>query len=254
MEFAQRLLSTRRGSTVLGITAAAVAGILLLVYLSQYKNSLNSSAEPINVLVANSLIQKGTPGDAVGSQGLSRRTRIRKDQVITGAFTDASSLEGKVARSDIFPGQQLTAADFVAASASTISTKLSGDQRAIAIPLDSAHGLIGQIHPGDHVDVLAGFNVQQPTGAVSVIKTLMVNALVLDAPAKSARGIGSGDTNVVVRATSNQSAQIAFAADNGKLWLVQRPSLNAGATKPSLVTAQSLLAGVRPLVVKGAGQ
>ena len=251
MEFAQRLLSTRRGSTVLGIAAAVMAGILLLAYLNQYRNSVRNSAEGASVLVAGSLIEKGTPGDLIGSEKLFTTTKIRKDQIVDGAFTDARSLKGQVARDRIFPNQQLTASDFVAATATTLSTKLTGTQRAIAIPLDTAHGLIGQLQPGDHVDVLAGFDIEGLRGNVPVIKTLIQNALVLKAPAAARRGVGGADATVTIRATAAQVAQVAFAVDNGRIWLVQLPSANAKSTKSLLITTQSLLIGAKPLGAAG---
>jgi Flp pilus assembly protein CpaB len=248
MEFAQRLLGTRRGSTILGIAAAVVAGLLLLVYLSQYRNSVSSGAEPIKVLVAKNLIQKGTSGDVISNQGLYELADIRKDQARNGAYTDVSSLEGRVAKEDVFPGQQLTSGEFGSVSSSTVSTKLTGALRGIAVPVDTSHGMIGQIRTGDHVDVYAGFNVDTTTGTHTVLRTMMQNALVLSAPTSAKTGgVGGSDTSVVIRANSNQAAAIAWAADNGKLWLVLRPSVNATPARPTLVTAQSLLIGVKPL-------
>ncbi len=255
MEFAQRHLSTRRGSTMLGIAAAIVAGILLLVYLNQYRDSVSGSAKPVQVLVAKSLIPKGTPGDVIGSSGLFQVTSIPKGQLRDGALTDASSLHGKVATEDIFPGQQMTTANFVSTSSDTVATKLTGNLRAISVPVDKAHGLIGNIQAGDRVDVFAGFTVDRGgLGSIPVIKTLMQNALVLDAPSSANTGVGGGATTVVLRANAQQAAQLAWAADNGKVWVALRPSINAAATAPSLVTAQTMLLGVKPVAANAAVQ
>jgi Flp pilus assembly protein CpaB len=250
MELAQRLLSTRRGSTILGIGAAVLAGIVLLVYVNQYRDSVTTSAAPVTVIVAKELIHKGTAGDIVGNEKLFQTSSIPKDQLRNGALTDPVALHGRVAANDVFPGQQLTVGDFPVAGANQISTKLTGDLRAVSIPVDSAHGLIGQLGVGDHVDVFAGFNVERGSsfgGNVPVIKLLMPNALVLEVPKKARSGLASTATNVVLRAPAQQAAEMAFAADNGKIWVVLRPSANAKVTKPSLVTAQSLLLGVPPV-------
>jgi hypothetical protein len=77
---------------------------------------------------------------------------------------------------------------------------------------------------------------------------------VLSAPSSAKQGgVGGSDTSVVIRANSNQAAAIAWAADNGKVWLVLRPSVNATPARPTLVTAESLLIGVRPLTAVQAG-
>src|SRR3954465_3025563 len=101
---------------MLGIGAPGLAAIAFLVYRNNCRSSVNSGAQPVSVLVAKSLIQKGTPGNVVGTTGLYELTRIPKKQVKTGAFVDPATLTGKVAATNIFPGEQITAADFVAAN------------------------------------------------------------------------------------------------------------------------------------------
>ena len=102
--------------------------------------------------------------------------------------------------------------------------------------------MVGQISPGDHVDVYVGLNEAGPGGSVPVIKRLIDNALVLGTP-----GAGASGGNIVLRGQGPQAAELAFAADNGKLWLVLRPASGARPVNPGLVTAGRLLLGVRPV-------
>src|ERR1700751_4372271 len=92
-----KLFTTRQGTVLLGVIAAVIAAIALLVYLNHYRSSGNGKTAPIQVLVAKSLIQKGTSGEVVGTNGMYEITSIPKDQVKTGAFVDPASLTGKVA-------------------------------------------------------------------------------------------------------------------------------------------------------------
>jgi hypothetical protein len=46
-----------------------------------------------------------------------------------------------------------------------------------------------------------------------------------------------------------QAAAIAFAADNGKVWLVLRPPTGARPVRPGLVTVGTVLLGVPPVQV-----
>lgn len=243
MELTQRLLSTRRGTMMLGIGAAVIAGILLLVYLNQYRKSVSSSNQAVTVLIAKSLIPKGTPGDVIGSDGLFQTTRILKTQIREGALTDAALLRGKVVADDIYPNQQLTIANLVPSATQSVVSKLSGDWRAIAVPIDSAHGLVGQVETGDHIDIYAGFSTTSGSGGVPTIKTLMTDVLVLRAPSSAAGGAfgaGRSASNIVLRAKPPQAAKLAWAVDNGRLWFVLRPSVNASATKTTTVTATTL--------------
>ena len=239
-----RLLTTRSGTMVLGVAAAVLAAIILLAYLAQYRSSVSSANNPMSVLVAERLIQKGTPGEVVGTERLFTATTVPQAQLLEGAIADPSLLRGRVATADVYPGQQLTAADFTIAATTTVGTRLSRAQRAIALPVDAAHGLIGHVQTGDRIDVYAGFNVSQ----TPVVKMLLSNALVLSAPPAVAGGVGgSGSANIVLRASHQKAAELAFAADNGKLWFALRPATETPATPPSLVTFHTLLFGVKPV-------
>ena len=253
MQYVQKMMSTRGGTIGLGAIAAVLAAFVLLLYLNQYRDSVAADSEPVPVLVAKTLIEKGVPGDVVGVKKLFASDEAPRSQVKDGAITDPSSLRGRIAVNDIYPGQQLTVADF-AGTSDAIGTRLASKQRAISVPLDPARGMVGKVEPGDRVDVFAGFNVVGGASAGQgqpVVKVMMQNALVLDAPDNAAAGIAAGNqtANVVLRVSRDQAAEIAWAVDNGKVWLVLRPRTGAPVTRPGVVTAESLLVGVKPVRV-----
>jgi Flp pilus assembly protein CpaB len=242
MEWVENALSTRRGTLMIGGAAAVLAAIILVVYLKNYRSSVDASNATDAVLVAKNMIQKGAPGNFVAADRQYQVTSIRAKELQTGAISDPGTLRGLVAAHDIYPGQQLTTSDFVAAAPGALQTNLSGDQRAIAIPVDAAHGMSGQLAPGDHVDVYAGLNQSGMIGgARPVIKLLMENALVLRT-ATTGAPVGA----VVLRGRGPQTAALAFAADNGKIWLVLRPASGARPEKVSLMDT-SVLLGLRPV-------
>ena len=238
MEWAENLLSTRRGTLLIGGGAALLAAILLIVYLKNYRSSVNGSNATLSVLVAKNLIQKGAPGNFVASQREFQFASIRKHNLEVGAISDPSALRNLVAAHDIYPGQQLTLSDFTSAPANTIQTQLTGTLRAIQIPFDGPHGMSGQIQPGDHVDVYVFENVQGPGGSQNWLKQLMQNALVL-----RTSSTGAAQGTVDLRANAVQAAELAFAADSGKLWLVLRPASGAAPSQPGLITVERLLLG-----------
>ena len=143
VEIAQNLFTTRRGSLLVGAAAAIVAGVILLVYLHAYRNSLNSSAANVPVLVARNLIPKGTPGDLVGSGHQYQVAQVPKGQLQVGALTDPATLTGRIAVANIYPNQQLTANYFAYATPGSLQTKIAGDDRAISVSIDSQHGMVG---------------------------------------------------------------------------------------------------------------
>ena len=123
------------------------------------------------------------------------------------------------------------------------------------MPFDSAHGLIDGIEPGNRVDVYAGFNVIPlgPDGkpinggqARPMLRLILSDVPVL---AIGETTKGSGTTNVSLGVDDLEAAQLAFASDNGKLWLALRPSAGAKASRPAIVTVETLLLGVPPVQI-----
>jgi Flp pilus assembly protein CpaB len=236
-----KLLNTRRGTIILGIAVAALAAIVLLVYLNQYRNSVNNGNQTVSVLVAKSLIQKGTPGNVVGTTGLYELTNLPKKQVKTGAFVDPATLTGKVAAIDIFPGQQITSADFVVGNAAALTQNLASDQRAVVVPLDSPAEVGGQIGAGDHVDVWVAFNAQ---GANGISRPLVREVL------QDIYVMGTTAGNVTLRTTPKIAGELIYATQNAKIWLALRPAVGSKATKPPEITVGDLL-GVPTIRVGG---
>jgi len=238
-----KLFTTRQGTILLGVAAAVLAAIALLVYLNQYRNSVNAKNAAISVLVAKSLIQKGTPGDVVGTTGLYQVSSIPKDQVKTGAYVDPQTLTGKVATVDIYPGQQLTANDFAAGNGNALTQNLSRTQRAVVVPLDSPAEIGGQLVAGDHVDVWVLINAQTSNG----VSRPLVREVLQDMTVMTA---GANGGNVTIRATPKQAGELIFASQNAKIWLALRPAVGSTTTKPPVVTVNDLL-GLPPLQIGG---
>lgn len=245
-----RLLSTRGGTIILGAIAAGFAALLLIVYLNGYRNSVRAGGEPGSVLVARTLIPKGTSGTVIGTKDLFQTAQVRQADLKEGALADPATIRGRVALTDIYPGQQLTAGDFTVATTEALPTQITGAHRAIAVAIDASHGLIGHLQTGDRVDVYVGLNGQNNGVAQPVLRLLIPNVQVLAVPVAAGGGLGAtAGSNVVLRVKTAEAARVAFAADNGKLWFILRPQSGATATKPDLVTVQRLLLGTPPVNV-----
>jgi Flp pilus assembly protein CpaB len=260
MEFAHKLMSTRGGTIALSGIAAVLAAGIFLVYLKRYRASVNDGNQPMPVLVAKATIEEGTPGSVIGREELFQPTTTPKSEVNEGAITDPGDLSGLVASKDIIPGEQLTIADFKPSPVGAITNKLTAEQRALTLSLDSAHGMVGNVNVGDHVDVFAAFNVKrlQPDGTVdpnaaerSVLKLVVEDVLVLGTPEKTAGGLAAGSqkSDISVRVTDEQAADIAFSQENGKVWVVLRPKTGATRTTPDIVTLETILFDVKPVNV-----
>lgn len=246
-----KLLSTRGGTLSVALVVAVIGAGALLVFLSRYRESVDDESKPVSVLVAKVGIEKGTPGDVIASTQLFETTTLPQSEIREEAITDPSTLRGQVATREIFAGQQLTEAEFVR-KPDPVGGRLSRDQRAIAIPVDKNHGLLEAVDAGDHVDVLAGWNGQNGNGGVqSVLRVLVQDALVLDAPEQatgsSVTSRNNSNQGVIVRVNDKQAGAIAFASEFGKVWLALRPPAGARQSRPYIVTLPDLLRGLPPI-------
>jgi Flp pilus assembly protein CpaB len=225
-----RLLKTRQGTIVIGVAAAVLAAILLLVYLSNYRNSVKGSTEPVTVLVAKRLIPKGTTGTTIATKSLYVVTTIPKGQLKIGAITDPAALTGKVVADDINPSDQLTTAKFTVATVGALASQLSGAWRAVALPtLDAWHGLAPDVQAGDHVDVYA-----QLKGVMGLV---LADVLVLATPTQGTPGSTAPVSgNYILRVSSAKAPKFAYVGQNGSFWLVLRPATGAKATPSFFVT------------------
>ena len=228
-----KLFTTRQGTVLLGVIAAIIAAIALIVYLNNYRSSVTQP--PVPVLVATKTIPKGTSGDVLAkSTSFYEVAKIPHNQVLSGAITDASTLTGKVALADINPNSQLTTDQFGAASG--IQYQLSPTQRAVVVDLGSPQSVGGQIGPGSHVDVWVSSSGQGSNGTTRAIsKLLFQNMYVLNA--------ASGGGNVTLRAeTPTQAGQLIYASSNDQIWLVLRPTIGT-VTKPPVISAGQVTGG-----------
>jgi Flp pilus assembly protein CpaB len=230
----RKLLATRRGTVLVAAACALIAGAILVVAMNRYRSNVDTSGNQTTVLVASGLIQKGTSGDAIAAEQMFKPTSIAAKQVSSGAIADTAQLRGRVAAADINPGQQLTASDFTVNGG--LLSQLAPGQRAITVTVDSARGM---------VDVYADLELANSRNG-NFVRLLLPDTPVLKAPASGGSGgLGGGNpqsqqSNVTLKVAANQAGALAYAADNGKVWLVLRPA-NAGSTATPSISAQSLL-------------
>jgi Flp pilus assembly protein CpaB len=252
MQLATKLVSTRKGTLIAALLIAMLAGASILLYLNSYRSSLEQQGALVTVLVAKETIPKGTAGTVIAAKDLYTVTTIRESQLLEGAMSDPAALREKVANREIFEGAQLTAIDFGAAGDS-LAAQLTDKERVISVPLDSAHGLIDGIEAGHRVDVYAGFNVI-PLGAdgrpISGGQARpMLRRILADVPVVAVGDKAKGTTNVSLGVDDVEAAKVAFASDNGKLWLALRPSAGAKSSTPGIVTIETMLLGVPPVQI-----
>ena len=107
MAFAQKLVSTRRGSLYVALIAALLAFAAITIYLKQYRDSVNSGSTPVTVLVARQAIPKGTPAGVITAKSLYTATTLHQSQLRDGALSDPAKGQGWLS-AQLAPSQPVT--------------------------------------------------------------------------------------------------------------------------------------------------
>jgi Flp pilus assembly protein CpaB len=227
------LLATRRGALTLALVCALAATGILIFAIGKYRHAVSGGTKQDTVLVATSEIPKGTAASLVAAQQLYKVTPVLASQVSAGAIVDAAALTGKIAATNIFPGQQLTSAEFTTGSVG-VAAELSPSERAVAVTPDPAHET-GVLQTGDHVDVYS--SVASPLPVVSL---LVPNAVVLRAPVLTSGASAGG--SVLLGVSMQLAPRVMWAFDNGKIWLELR-GLNSSDPQSTITGLRQTLLG-----------
>ena len=172
-------VSQSRGWTLaLGIAAAALAAILLIAYLVQYRSSVNDSTAPTPVLVAKNLIPKGTSGHRhrreaalPGRDPREGRPQGRRD-LRSGVPERPRRRRGHLSRPADHDGRPECGLDRRDPDAALRKAARCCD------PGIGARGLVGYVASGDRVDI---YYETGSTGG-TVLGLLAPNVLVMRAP------------------------------------------------------------------------
>lgn len=93
------------------VAAAASLLTAALFVIDPYRGDKNGNA-PTPVLLANRFIPKGTPGTLIAVKRMYTHTTFPRNEVEEGALADPNFMNGRVTAVDVYPGKQLTDADF----------------------------------------------------------------------------------------------------------------------------------------------
>lgn len=215
--------------------AAAVVGLVLVVFYMQSFEAEASGGEPVSVLVARQditlgsqldpatmLVERTVPADYVENRHIraAEVDRIRGIRVVSGVRAGESLLWSDLA----------TMSD----SARDLSSLVRNGMRAITIQADQTATFGGLVRPGDRVDLLLTLDRPTPNGAepervtVPLLQSLIVLAagqdtgMIQRASQQQQPGRAQPMQNVTLSATVEQAQMIAFATQRGRLTLVLR--------------------------------
>lgn len=241
-------MTYRVRNLLLAVVLAVVAATLTLMYVTNYKRTVQHSTSMVSVYVASRDVATGTQGSSLVGGSYLRTESVQRRDVVPGALTSPRQVASLIVTDPIYAGEQVTMRHFGALAAEGIRGQLKGAQRAVQVAGDPNQLLAGTVQTGDHVDLVANLHA---TGSMQSNATRIVlrNLTVLSAPdvstAAKFSSSGNGQVSAILQVTDTQVQRLFYVLKNADWTLELRPALGAADSTERVDTADSVLtAGV----------
>lgn len=164
---------------ILAVVTGLIAAGGIYMYLKDLKEAYQISGDFVQVAVARQLI----PAKTQISVQMFELQDLPAKYINEQAAVESKEVLGKVARVDIFPGEQILRNKLAGNkdAADGLPFLLQPGQRAVTIAVNEVSGIAGLVKPGDRVDVMGTFDLQAAVGQekFSITSLLLQNAAVL---------------------------------------------------------------------------
>ena len=240
---------------LLGILAAVMTGR----YLSSLERGVAAEDEPIEVLVAQEDLTRGTSADELVEAGLIVRESIPRRYVADGAVSSIATIEGQVLAESLSRGEQVTQTRFQFASQAGLAFSIPDEYVAVAISNDAVKGVAGLVRPGDHVMAVVTFDPgpdEEPLSQIFIprARVLAVGTAVGVEPgpatAAGERGLagqgtddqqGATPSTITLALSPADVERLVFAEETGNVWLALLGSTDVDIPATPGQTLQSVL-------------
>lgn len=153
-------MNSRKPLVLIGAAIlAAAAVVILFMWSNGLQDRANNNAKMVNVWVVRQQVAKGTYGSK--TQGMIVKDQIPQKFVPSTALKDLTSINSKVAVSDLPVNSVVVDGMFADPATQTVSlsTQLKPihgvDQVAVSISVNNVQGVAGLIVPGDFVNIMS---------------------------------------------------------------------------------------------------
>jgi Flp pilus assembly protein CpaB len=213
---------------------ALIVGVRIHAYTEQARAATEALGAPVPVLVTTARVARGSTLTA----GQVRVTMMPETYTPPGALPSISQAAGRVALTDLAPGEAVTDTRLARVRAGPVASLVPPGLRAFAVPTSLPPATV---RPGDHVDVLATFGSGQP-----YTETVVEGVEVLFVLTESPGGAGGGDglgldleaagvssaTTLILLVAPEQQEELAFARAFASLEVAIAPAETPTESEP----------------------
>lgn len=217
---------------LLAILFGAIAAFGAFQYMRTVEATYQLSGNYTQVATAKQTI----PARATIQGSMLEFVEVPVEYVMPGAILDPADAVGKLARSDIFPGEQVMTQKLMSREDQQggLAVKVAEGKRAVSIPVGYVSALHGLLEVNDLVDVLVTFRYEvetrnPETGSTDEKTYTATSTIIHHVPvlAIDARMVNGGDKpgepeTVTLMVAPEEAQQIALAIQYGSIQLSLR--------------------------------
>jgi len=259
-----------RGLVVaIAIVLAVGAAAAVVLYTQGVKEEAEQGGQLTTVIVATQEIPANQRLDPLIEQGLFAEIDVPQDALVGGAVTTLTQLEGETTTTPILANEQISTSRLSSAEVKLNIVGVSEGHVGLSVELEAPRGGIGNINPGDNVQVFATYQgvtlipgnlrqyLTQPTDTqgrakkdvpdftVTLIPTVRV-LRIQNPEVDSETGRSDSSRIQVTFDLLPQDAQnLVFAQENALIWLGLLPPNEEGTQPPASTVPLELLLGAK---------
>jgi Flp pilus assembly protein CpaB len=220
-------MTYRLRNIFIAVGLALVAMLLTILYVTNYKRSVQKGASSVQVYVAAHDIQAGVQGSDLVKQHALKAETVRRTDVVPGAISAPDQISSLVLSTPLYAGEQVTLRRFSDVAAQGIRSQLKGTMRAVQVAGDPNQLLAGTLQSGDHVDLVANLRLSSQSSAAAT-RIVLRDLTVLQGPTDTAKlSTASSSQSVILAVTDTQVQRLFFVLRNADWTLELRPVVNA---------------------------
>lgn len=209
---------------IAALVVAALGTTLVFFYVDRVDERALRDQEPVNVLVAKTIIKAGTTGAQAEREGAFKLQPIPRTAAIDGYLRDARSIGDLVAVSDIYPGEQIIAPKFAAAG-STGALPIPPGKVGMSFQLGDPQRVAGFVQPGSEIAVFVTIAGALPDGTPGT-RLLLPRVTVIAVGPTTLRPATGKDANneavptaiLTLALDQMQGQRLVYASQNGTLY------------------------------------
>lgn len=217
-------MNRRLVSAVAAGVLAVLGAVLLITYVNNADERAMENMEPIEVIVVSAPIAQGTPAEAIAESVTTEqlpRASVGPDRV-----RSLTEISGRVAATDLRPGEQLLAGRFTTPQALVEfgGIPVPDGHHQVTIPLDASRVVGGAVTAGDRVGIFLTLGDTTHLLLHKILVTRVQGGLAQAEPTEGTRDPDAapeaeGGAMVTFALNAHDAETVVYAIEHGGVWL-----------------------------------